>query len=277
MKLPVFGVSTMSIATNNAVTEKPGEMPSGHAATPPLIRVYLLIDSRLVREALMRLFGNAKDLSVVGRSGKVESNSQSAPEMPYDLLIADAFDQECLARLAPGGSRATRVKVLLIGMGDGTDQFLAAVRAGVAGYLLQNASAADILAAARAPFRGEVHCHPQLCRTLFEYIAREKVTVVSNTVTSRPCLTLRQEKLVTLIARGLTNKEIASHLNLSEYTVRNHVHRILRSLRVANRKEAVNVAGTLRVQCGADNWTLEGIRELPPRTGGLNQQLVAGP
>jgi DNA-binding NarL/FixJ family response regulator len=57
--------------------------------------------------------------------------------------------------------------------------------------------------------------------------------------TSRPDLTLRQQQLVTLVAKGLTNKEIASHLNLSEFTVRNHIHKILKQVDAGSRSEAV--------------------------------------
>jgi len=57
--------------------------------------------------------------------------------------------------------------------------------------------------------------------------------------TSKPDLTLRQQQLVTLVAKGLTNKEIASQLNLSEFTVRNHIHRILKQVDAESRSEAV--------------------------------------
>jgi len=57
--------------------------------------------------------------------------------------------------------------------------------------------------------------------------------------TRKPNLTLRQQQLVALVAKGLTNKEIASHLNLSEFTVRNHIHRILKQVDAINRSEAV--------------------------------------
>jgi two-component system response regulator DesR len=56
---------------------------------------------------------------------------------------------------------------------------------------------------------------------------------------SKPDLTLRQQQLVSLVAKGLTNKEIASHLNLSEFTVRNHIHRILKQVDAGSRSEAV--------------------------------------
>jgi DNA-binding NarL/FixJ family response regulator len=119
------------------------------------------------------------------------------------------------------------------------EQFMAAVRSGVTGYLLQDASAADVLAAVRAVYRGEAVCSPQLCATLFRFVAHVVEETPVKRVASKPDLTLRQQQLVTLVAKGLTNKEIASHLNLSEFTVRNHIHRILKQVDAGSRSEAV--------------------------------------
>lgn len=116
---------------------------------------------------------------------------------------------------------------------------MAAVRSGVTGYLLKDASAADIVAAVRAVFHGEAVCPPHLCRTLFRYVARMAREMPVRSSTSRSGLTLRQQQLVALVAKGLTNKEIASRLNLSEFTVRNHIHRILKQVDAGSRSQAV--------------------------------------
>ncbi len=91
----------------------------------------------------------------------------------------------------------------------------------------------------RAVFRGEAVCAPQLCITLFRYVARMAREMPVQSSNSRSDLTLRQQQLVALVAKGLTNKEIASHLNLSEFTVRNHIHRILKQVDAGSRGEAV--------------------------------------
>jgi len=116
---------------------------------------------------------------------------------------------------------------------------MAAVRSGMTGYLLKGASASDVVAAVRAVFRGEAVCPPQLCSTLFRFVAQKARNVPLQNSTPKPDLTLRQQQLVTLVAKGLTNKEIASHLNLSEFTVRNHLHRILKQVDAGVRSEAV--------------------------------------
>jgi len=108
----------------------------------------------------------------------------------------------------------------------------------VTGYLLKDASASDVVTAVRAVARGEAVCPPQLCHILFRFVAQmAKEMPAQNAL--KPDLTLRQQQLVSLVAKGLTNKEIAARLNLSEYTVRNHIHRILKQVDAESRSEAV--------------------------------------
>ncbi len=117
--------------------------------------------------------------------------------------------------------------------------FMAAVRSGVMGYLLKDASASDLVAAVRAVYRGEAVCPPQLCSSLFRFVAHMIEEIPFKRSAPRPDLTMRQQQLMALVAKGLTNKEIASHLNLSEFTVRNHIHRVLKQLDAGSRSEAV--------------------------------------
>jgi DNA-binding NarL/FixJ family response regulator len=113
------------------------------------------------------------------------------------------------------------------------------VRSGVMGYLLKDASASELVAAVRAVHRGEAVCPPQLCSTLFQFVAHVIEEVPAKRTARRPDLTMRQQQLMALVAKGLTNKEIASRLNLSEFTVRNHIHRVLKQLDAGSRSEAV--------------------------------------
>jgi two-component system, NarL family, nitrate/nitrite response regulator NarL len=156
------------------------------------------------------------------------------------VLIADTFEPEHFRNAANRSDEPDReVKFILIGMNDDPDKFLSAIRAGVAGYLLNDASPTDIVTAVLAPFRGEAYCPPRLCLAMFRHIATQELPPRLEQVSTAD-LTLRQERLIGLVAKGLTNKEIAQSLNLSEFTVRNHIHRILRKLQAGSRKEAVN-------------------------------------
>jgi DNA-binding NarL/FixJ family response regulator len=133
------------------------------------------------------------------------------------------------------------IKILVISMDADAKAFLQAVREGVAGFVLKDASSAEIVAAVRAVARGEAVCPNELCQTLFEYVARQGLQLPSFQVRVSLGLTNREQKLMQLVSRGLTNKEIASELNLAEQTVRNHVHRVLRKTGTSDRFAAVEI------------------------------------
>lgn len=204
------------------------------------IRVYLLIEGRLLREALSRMFRKRTDLLVVGQSGRSEGAPGQLRDTQCDVLVADSYQPEWLpTNIALQQGASVAFKAVLIGMEPAEQQFLSAVRSGVTGYLLPDASASDVVAAVRAVYRGEAVCPPQLCSALFRFVAQTANQMTLQNPTSKPDLTLRQQQLVTLVAKGLTNKEIASHLNLSEFTVRNHIHRILKQVDAGSRSQAV--------------------------------------
>jgi DNA-binding NarL/FixJ family response regulator len=112
---------------------------------------------------------------------------------------------------------ARQGEILLLGMEEDQDLFLAAVRAGATGYLLKDASAGDVIAAVRAIWRGEAVCPPRLCMGLIKWMSVKSRNELSPRMDTKPNLTLRQMQLVTLVAEGMTNKEIASQLNLTKF------------------------------------------------------------
>jgi len=204
------------------------------------IRVFLMMKNRLLREALIRLLRKRSDLVVVGYDEPADATSYQVLESPFDVLLIDSFQTTCPgAKIVRETGGKAAYKAVLIGMEPDEELFMAAVRSGVMGYLLKDASASELVAAVRAVYRGEAVCPPQLCATLFRFVAHVVEETPVKRTASKPDLTLRQQQLVTLVAKGLTNKEIASHLNLSEFTVRNHIHRILKQVDAGSRSEAV--------------------------------------
>ncbi len=208
-------------------------------------QVYVLVENRLVRETLVRLFQERADFCVVGHGGSKEAsevpNSQCDIVLLDDLETVSLFGHSFFNRL-----EATRaVSAVLIGMEDAEEQFLEAVRFGVAGYLLNDASASDVISAVRAVARGEAVCPPRLCRALFRSVAQAALEA-SPQISQEPMhiLTILQQQVIALVAKGLTNKEIASQLNLSEFTIKNHLHRIMKRLEVESRHEMVKVVRT---------------------------------
>jgi two-component system nitrate/nitrite response regulator NarL len=198
-----------------------------------------VIENRLLREALVRLFCKRADLLVVGQCGYADTGALHELDSKCDVLVIDSLQIPWLSRTtAIEGPDCASFRTIVIARESDEKNFLAAVRLGIAGYLLQDASASDVVAAVRAVFRGEAVCPPQLCSALFRFVAQmAREMPVQQSL--KPDLTLRQQQLVALVAKGLTNKEIASHLNLSQFTVRNHIHRILKQVDAESRSEAV--------------------------------------
>jgi len=204
------------------------------------IRVFLMMENRLLREALIRLFRKRSDLVVVGHDGPADATTCQVLDTQFDVLLVDSFQTTWpAAKIACETRGQGAFKAVLIGMEPDEELFMAAVRSGVMGYLLKDASASELVAAVRAVYRGEAVCPPQLCSSLFRFVAHIIEETPVKRSAPRPDLTIRQQQLMVFVANGLTNKEIASHLNLSEFTVRNHIHRILKQVDVGSRGEAV--------------------------------------
>jgi DNA-binding NarL/FixJ family response regulator len=208
------------------------------------VRVFLLIENRLLREALTRLLRRRSDILIVGQGNLVEVTHSMVVESNCSVLVLDSTDPNWLPVRFFNNypcPASGRFRALLVGMESDTAQFLNAIRAGASGYMLKDASANEVVAAVRAIVRGEATCTPQLCAALFNLVSQLPEQVPLTAAAMPLNLTLRQRQLVNLLAKGLTNKEIAAHLNLSEFTVRNHIHRILKLADVRTRREAVGV------------------------------------
>jgi DNA-binding NarL/FixJ family response regulator len=126
-------------------------------------------------------------------------------------------------------------------MNEDPDFFLRAVRRGIAGYVLKSASAADLLDAIRTVAQGDAACPPQFCKVLFHTVAAATIDVKDDRATTQFDLTQRQRQLMSLVAMGLSNKEIAANLNLSEFTVKNHIYRVMKQVDAESRHEAATL------------------------------------
>ena len=209
-----------------------------------VLKLFLLVENRLLREALAGIVRKQPDFCVVGVDRYAPSVEKLVVESQCDILVADhATATTFPPNLLPDSiALAPEMKIVLFGMEEDPEIFLQAVRAGVSGYLLGDASAEETLAAIRKVAQGEAVCPARLCLHLFQFVAREAQNgslVLNQRICAKLGLTPRQQQLVSLLARGLTNKEIAANLNLSEFTVKNHVHRIMRQLNAESRYAAV--------------------------------------
>lgn len=218
---------------------------TGKELSPSSAKVYLIAQNRLLRETLVRLFQKRSGISVVGEGRYSDLNSQDIAKTDCDLVLLDSLSTpESISLVEELGAHAPQAKIILFGMDEDKDCFLKALRLGIRGYLLKDASSAEVVSAVQGIMRGEAVCPPRLCAVLFEFVSRElrRGSTMSDLKTASGLgLTYRQRELMRLVAAGLTNKEIAASLNLSEFTVRNHISRVMKQVEADNRHEAVEV------------------------------------
>jgi DNA-binding NarL/FixJ family response regulator len=206
-----------------------------------VVQVFILAENRLLREALARILNKKSDIRVVGASAfALDIVQQIASAAPHVLLCDSATVALSELRLVPEVRAAMPdLKVVMVGMEAERVTFLKGVRDGIVGYVLKEASAVEVAACVRSVALGEAVCPPALCMALFEQFANPTPQAATFVFKHDLGLTRREQQLVQMISRGLTNKEIAGQLNLSEQTVKNHVHRMLRKLGATDRLGAV--------------------------------------
>lgn len=209
----------------------------------PQVDIFLLAQNRLLLEALARILRKRPEFNVVHAmtcaSDTVGMIASSGP----DVLLIDSSVTEVFGfqQIRDTVEATPGLKVLLIGMEGEEESFLKAVSAGVVGYVLKEASAMDVVSAIKAVARDEAVCPPHLCLSLFRYVAGAVAGLPNMRVKSQLGLTRRQQQLLPLLAQGLTNKEIASQLNLSEQTIKNHIHRMLQKVGAEDRLSVVEM------------------------------------
>jgi DNA-binding NarL/FixJ family response regulator len=208
-----------------------------------VVQVFILAENRLLREALTRILNKRNDIQVSGACAFSPTVVQQICSAAPHVLISDsaAVALSDLRLVTEVRAAVPGLKVVMIGMDSDREIFLRAVREGVAGYVLKDASAMEVASAVRAVVNDEAVCPPNLCRFLFEHVSKQSASANSLVLRHNLGLTRREQQLVHMISRGLTNKEIAAELHLSEQTIKNHVHRMLRKLGVADRLRAVEI------------------------------------
>ncbi len=207
--------------------------------------VFLVAGNRLLRETLAKLLNKRGDFNVCGVSPCVPNPASSIATSGADILILDSNikGQSDFAFISEIVSQVPSIKVVLIDMDCDPEVFLGSVRAGATGYILRDASAAEVVSGVQAVAQGQAICPSQLCAHLFHAFSRQSTEIPSARLKVDFGLTRRQQQLIPLISQGLTNKEIGSHLNISEQTVKNHIHEIMRRTGANDRLQVIDQTG----------------------------------
>lgn len=199
------------------------------------ISVLLVDDHAVVRQGLCAFLNLQDDIDIVGEASDGQEAVEMVKELLPDVVLMDLIMPRMdgieatreVRRLSPG----TQVLVLTSFAED--DKVFPAIKAGAMGYQMKDVSPADLADAIRAVHRGETPLHPEIAKKLM----REFADPARSTL-QRDDLTEREQEVLSLIAQGMSNREIAERLVLSPKTVKTHVSNILSKLHLADRTQA---------------------------------------
>ena len=216
-----------------------------NSASESPIRIYVLEQNRLLRQGFVQLLRKRSGFTVVGDSDDCTGANEELSGIPCDVLLLSSLEAlQAIRQKAETIELLKNIKLVLFAMKENPECFLQAVSLGACGYLLNEASSMEIIAAVRGVAQGEAVCPPKLCKSLFDHLSKGSFLTLGKAETrARPAsdLTCRQRQLMSLVAKGMTNKEIAATLQLSEFTIKNHIRRIMIHLQADSRHAAVDL------------------------------------
>ena len=208
-----------------------------------MIKLVIVDDHALFREGLASIIQVEPDFEVSGLAGSVQEAVEAVRTLRPDIVLMDFS-------LPDGnGAEATRIvlnehpdcKIIFLTMSESDENLFAAIRSGAKGYLLKNMSPSKLVATIRSVQRGESALSRIMTLRLMEELSRTKEPErLENSSLAK--LTHREMDVLCALTTGMTNKEIANHLYLSENTVKYHVHSILDKLNLPDRRAAANFA-----------------------------------
>jgi two-component system, NarL family, response regulator LiaR len=200
-----------------------------------VIRILIADDHPLVRRGLSTLFATEPGIELVGEASDGVEVVEKARTLHPDVILLDLImpRKGGLAAITDIKRCEPAARILILTSFGEDDQVFPAIKAGALGYLLKDSSHEELLKAIRDVYRGESSLHPTIARKLVRELSQEPGQAPDD----EP-LTPREMDVVQLVARGLSNREVADKLCISERTVAAHLRGILSKLHLANRTQA---------------------------------------
>jgi len=209
------------------------------------MRVLIVDKLRLFCHTLKAVLQKESDITVIGYAVNAEEALHQAQHADLVLVNAAVDDDERTLQLVRELIKfRPTLKVLVLGVGEDTDAIIRHVEAGAVGYISREDSVERMLEKVRAAQENQAMVSPRIAAQLMNRLA--ELTSLRGTLWATPDiqmrrfneLTPREQEVLSLLGKGLTNQEIAEQLYIEHGTVKNHVHRILKKLNASNRHEA---------------------------------------
>jgi DNA-binding NarL/FixJ family response regulator len=204
------------------------------------ISLVLIDDNRLLREGLAGLIREQPDFRILAASADIEEALRKAREAKPQVVLLDfgLETHDSLRLTATVRQEVPEARVIIMGLLPLQEDVAAFVRAGASGFIMKDASFKDFLRTIRAVAAGVDVLPAQLTGSLFSQITRQAVRSRGTaSVLAGVRLTERERQVIDLIGEGLSNKEIATRLQIAVHTVKSHVHNILEKLALRTRLE----------------------------------------
>jgi DNA-binding NarL/FixJ family response regulator len=205
------------------------------------IRVVICDDHALFRRGLSMVLEAEDGIEVVGEAEDGEAVVRTVEELAPDVVLMDVR----MPKLS--GIEATRAiaeaapttRIVMLTVSDEEEDLYEAIKAGAAGYLLKEISIEEVAEAIRSVVSGQSLITPSMASKLLAEFSNLSKKAEARQAVPTPQLTSRELEVLKLVAQGMSNKEIAAELYISENTVKNHVRNILEKLHLHSRMEAV--------------------------------------
>ncbi len=201
------------------------------------IRVLIVDDHQLFRDGVRALILSAPDMEVAGEAATGEAAVQAAAENKPDVVLMDIQmpDMDGIEAARALTESDPELNILMVTMFEDDQSVFKAMRAGARGYILKGAKHDEMLRAIRAVGSGEAIFSPGIAARMMAFFTSSRAAIPAEAF---PDLTDREREVLTLIAQGKSNAEIAQALVISVKTVRNHASNIFSKLQVTDRAQA---------------------------------------
>lgn len=201
-----------------------------------MISVFILTDVRIYREGLTLALDRHESVEIVGGARTIQDARKRVGQCRPDIVLLDMLMRDSAEAVAAFNDLQPMPKIVALSIAEEDDEIVSCTELGVNGLVHRNATLSELITTLNCAMQDEFWCSPRAAAAIARRVANMGTAIP--VVPTKQSITRRELQIVRLVDEGLSNKEIARHLNIELATVKNHVHNILEKLCVHSRGEA---------------------------------------